>query len=736
MVDTAGSVCLAAFVMLSLGLFRRAATPVLLQTQVAECGFKCLHMVAAYHGHHVDLHSQVTSSQGSSLAELMDQAQRLGLVARGLRAELAELSGVSCPAILHWDLEHFVVLVRLKGRRAVVHDPARGRVVMDLAELSKHFTGVLLELQPGPSFKVKAALPALGMRELIGPARGLISSAGRIGALSLLVQVMLLASPLYMQWVVDEALLSGDAQLLSVLALAFGLLLLLQVGAQYLRDWLVVSIGNALALRLSSNVGEHLLALPMGWFSTRSTGDVFARFRALAPVTSFLAQGVPIVLVDGSMALLTLLMLSLYHWPLMLLVLASSMGYGLIRLLSFAPFRGRVMEQVEAAAHQESHFLETLRGIHSVKAFGQEQSRFARWQQLLGGELNAGIALARFTLNYEALRALLFGMELLLVVYLGAMAVLQRDLTLGMLFAFISYRGHFVRHVCAFIEQWLEFRSLGVNLERLGDICLYERETLFAEQPPALTKAKLEQWQGDLSCRKLSIVAPGTNQLLLRDANLALASGEFVAVIGASGVGKSSLLQVLTGLQAPAAGELWLGQQQLQPQMLREYRQQLGVVRQQDKLFSGSLLDNVTLFAPPTAESNARVQALLSQVGLSELLSDLPMGLATQLSELGSGLSAGQNQRLLIARALYRQPKLLLLDEATANLDVVSVDCIRQLLAELPMTKLVVTHDLSVAQQADRVFELVGQQLVEVRLSQSDHADAHRLNTMGGESAG
>lgn len=736
MVVKTGVVCVAAFVMLSLSLFKRSATPVLLQTQVAECGFKCLHMVAAYHGHHVDLRSQVASSQGSSLAELMDQAQRLGLVARGLRAELAELPGVSCPAILHWDLEHFVVLVQLKGSRAVVHDPARGRVVMDLAELSKHFTGVLLELQPGPDFKVQAALPPLRMRELVGPARGLMSSAGRIGGLSLLVQLILLASPLYMQWVVDEALLSGDAQLLSVLALAFGLLLLLQVGVQYLRDWLVVSIGNALALRLSSNVGEHLLALPMDWFSARSTGDVFARFRALAPVTSFLAQGVPVVLVDGSMALLTLLMLSLYHWPLMLLVLASSIGYALIRLLSFAPFRGRVMEQVEATAHQESHFLETLRGIHSVKAFGQEQNRFARWQQLLGGELNAGITLARFNLNYEALRGLLFGMELLLVIYVGALAVLQRDLTLGMLFAFISYRGHFVRHVSAFIEQWLEFRSLGVNLERLGDICLHERETLFVEQPAALTKAKLDQWQGSLSCRGLSVVAPGTNQLLLRETNLEIARGEFVVLIGASGVGKSSLLQVLTGLQAPAAGELWLGQQRLQPQMLREYRQQLGVVRQQDKLFSGSLLDNVTLFAPPTVEGSERVQALLSQVGLSELLGNLPMGLATQLSELGSGLSAGQNQRLLIARALYRQPKLLLLDEATANLDVVSVGCIRQLLAELPMTKLVVTHDLSLAQRADRVLELVGQQLVEVRSPLASNTDTHTRNRMGGESAG
>lgn len=715
MAGEACAICMAAFVMLSLNLFGRSPTPVLLQTQVAECGVKCLHMVAAYHGHHVDRRSQVASSQGSSLAELMVQAQRLGLVARGLRAELAELSGVSRPAILHWDLEHFVVLVRLKGSRAVVHDPARGRVVMDLAELSKHFTGVLLELQPGPDFKVQAALPPLRMRELVGPARGLVSSAARIGGLSLLVQLILLASPLYMQWVVDEALLSGDAQLLLVLALAFGLLLLLQVGVQYLRDWLVVSIGNALALRLSSNVGEHLLALPMGWFSTRSTGDVFARFRALAPVTSFLAQGVPVVLVDGSMALLTLLMLSLYHWPLMLLVLVSSMGYALIRLLSFAPFRGRVMEQVEATARQESHFLETLRGIHSVKAFGQEQNRFARWQQLLGGELNAGITLARFNLNYEALRGLLFGMELLLLVYLGALAVLQRDLTLGMLFAFISYRGHFVRHVSTFIEQWLEFRSLGVNLERLGDICLHEREALFVEQPAALTSAMLEQWQGDLSCRELSVVAPGSNQLLLRAANLNIGVGEFVALIGASGVGKSSLLQVLTGLQTPASGELWVGQQQLQPHMLREYRQQLGVVQQQDKLFAGSLLDNVTLFAQPSVEGDKRVQALLKLVGLSELLSNLPMGLATQLSELGSGLSAGQNQRLLIARALYRQPKLLLLDEATANLDVVSVGCIRQLLAELPMTKVVVTHDLSVAEQADRVFELVGQQLVEIR---------------------
>lgn len=705
---------LATLVRLKLKLFERSSTPMLLQVQVAECGLKCLHMVAAYHGHHVGLLSQTPGVLGSSLAELMILAKQLGLVSRGLRAELEELPGVLCPAILHWDLEHFVVLVQLKGDRAIIHDPARGRVVMDLASVGQHFTGVLLELQPGPDFARQTAPPGLRMRELLGRARGLVSSAVRIGSLSLLVQVILLASPLYMQWVVDEALLSGDESLLAVLALAFGLLLVLQVGVQYLRDWLVVSIGNALALRMSGNVAEHLLALPLGWFTNRRTGDIFSRFRALSPITSFLARGVPVVLVDGSMAVLTLLMLSFYHWQLTLIVLASSALYALVRWVSFASFRGRVLEQVEAAAQQESQFLETLRGIHSIKAFGQEQNRFDRWQQYLGDELNAGITLARFNLNYSALHSLLFGFELLLVIYVGALAVLQRDLTLGMLFAFISYRGHFARHVSTFIEQWLEFRSLGVNLDRLGEICLHERETLLIDEAHLLAGATLEQWRGDLSCRGLSVCAAGTDQVLIRSVNLEVAEGEFVALIGASGVGKSSLLQVLTGLQLPAAGELFVGEQLLQPANVREYRQQLGVVQQQDKLFSGSLLDNVTLFAQPSAASKERVQALLTVVGLDGLLGSLPMGLATPLRELGTGLSAGQNQRLLIARALYRQPKLLLLDEATANLDPLSVGFVRQLLRELPMTKVVVTHDLSLAQTADRVLELVDQQLVDV----------------------
>jgi len=398
----------------------------------------------------------------------------------------------------------------------------------------------------------------------------------------------------------------------------------------------------------------------------------------------------------------------------MLVVLASSSLYALARWVSFGAFRGRVLAQAEAAARQEAQFLETLRGIHSVKAFGQEQNRFSRWQRVLGDELNAGITLARFNLNYEALRGLLFGLELLLVVYLGALAVLQQDLTLGMLFAFLSYRSHFARHVATFIEQWLEFRSLGVNLERLSDICLQERETLNAKQQPTSLATPWVDWRGDLSCRNLSVCAPGTEQRLLHSVNLEIRAGEFVAVVGASGAGKSSLLQVLTGLQPPAAGELFVGQQQLRAENLHEYRQQLGVVQQQDKLFSGSLVDNVSLFAPPTAASQERVQALLLLVGLEPLLRQLPMGFATQLSELGAGLSAGQHQRLLLARALYRQPKLLLLDEATANLDPVSVGFVRRLLRDLPVTKVVVTHDMSLAEHADRVFELVDQRLLEV----------------------
>lgn len=722
---------MAAVVMLKLGLWRRSAPPILMQAQVAECGIKCLHMVAAYYGHHADGHSSRLSESGTSLADLMREAQSLGLVSRALRAEPEELQRVLCPAILHWDLQHFVVLVAINGARAVVHDPARGRLEIDMATVAQHFTGVLLELQPGPNFTPQQAAPKLRLRELVGKPRGLVGSLVRIGALSLLVQTILLASPLYMQWVVDEALMSGDSSLLTLLALAFGFLVALQVGVQYLRDWLVVSIGNVLALRMSSNVAEHLLALPLRWFTDRQTGDIFSRFRSLGPITSFLARGVPVVLVDGSMALLTLLMLAFYHWQLALLVAASSGLYTLVRVFSFARYRGQILDQVETAARQESQFLETLRGIHSIKAFGQEHNRFERWQVFFGDELNAGIGLARFQLNYAALHGLLFGLELILVTYVGALAVLQSHLTLGMLFAFISYRGHFARHVSAFIEQWLEFRSLGVNLERLSEICLHEREVSLGRDADAPSACHFDGWRGNFSCHGLSVGIGNSSKALLHGVQLEVNAGECIVIIGASGVGKSSLLQVLTGLQRPLEGELHVGGRPLLPENLRAYRQQLGVVQQQDKLFSGSLLDNVTLFAQPSSQAQERALELLVLVGLRDLLASLPMGLATPLRELGSGLSAGEKQRLLLARALYRQPKLLLLDEATANLDPGSVAVVRRLLVELPMTKVVVTHDLSLVPGADRVFELAGQRLVDVTSKLASRSQSGPTATAG-----
>lgn len=681
------------------------SAPIVLQSEQSECGLACLAMIAGHYraGHSlVALRSRFNvGAAGANLAQLLNIAREIELVGRGLRLEPEQAQALRLPAILHWELNHFVVLVAVRRRCWVIHDPARGRYSVRPEEIDQRFTGVALELWPGERFKpVPTRATGLRLSMLWRLVKTEVPVTGMV-VLSLLMQVLLLVGPWHVQWAVDEAVLRGDVHLVGVLAAGFGLVLLFRAAVMAVRGLLLARLGHGLAFAFASRLLEHLFRLPYTWFSRHNTGDVAARFTSLMPVKDFFTQGAAALLVDGLVVMLSAVAMLIYSPKLALVVMAAQLLFVLVYALNLAALRALTMGAVVAQGAEHAHLIESLRGIHSLKVYGVEADRWRGWQQLHSRALTQSYALQVRQSALAVLATVLGGAELIGVVTLGAYAVLEGGtFSLGMLFAFLSYRALFSERLKVWVEQWAQIRTLRAHLDRLGDIWL--SEALLPAEHAAAIKPD-EGTAVGFSMTNVSFAYHTADEDILQQINLDIAPGEYVAIVGPSGSGKTTLLRLLMGLLSADRGRLCVGGQVLHAANAATLRRQWGCVLQEDTLFSGSVLSNIALGQTPQPD---RAWQVLAEVGMQAEIQALPMGLQTVLGDIDSLFSSGQCQRLLLARALYRAPRALFLDEGTANLDRHSAERIFAVLDRLACTRIVVTHDSVLAARAARCIRL------------------------------
>lgn len=402
---------------LSLGF--RSRLPIVLQTEAAECGLACLAMVAGYYGHHVDLATMRNrfriSLKGTALSRVIDIAQELRLASRALRLDLDQLSQLRLPCILHWNFNHFVVLEVVSAGEVTIHDPAHGVRKMPLAEVSRAFTGVALELWPDAGFTAREATPPVKIRSLLGRISGLSRSMGQIFILSVALEIFALASPFFLQWVIDEVVVSTDRDLLSLLAIGFGLLLLMQQATSALRAWAMMYFGTTLNVQWRTNVLTHLLGLPVQYFERRHLGDIVSRFGTVDTIQQTLTTSFLSALIDGVMTVVTLAMMLIYSPTLAAIALAAMALYALLRWLWYRPLRRATEDQIVHTARQQSHLLETLRGIKTIKLFSQQNERRSHWLTLFVEQVNAGLHVQKLQMLFQQLNGLLFGIEGILV---------------------------------------------------------------------------------------------------------------------------------------------------------------------------------------------------------------------------------------------------------------------------------------------------------------------------------
>ncbi len=704
--------------------FGAPATPLILQNEAAECALACLTMVAASHGLHTDLATLrqrfSLSLKGATMADLAVMARSLKLQARAVRAEPEQLDQLPLPAILHWDFNHFVVLVKLRRDEVLIHDPARGARWMKWAQLSKHFTGAAMELMPEAGFTPRAEQQRISVRQLLGRVTGLKRSLGQIVALALVLEFFVLLSPFLMQWVVDDVLVSADRDLLVTLGIGFAMLVAIQAVTAAIRSWAVLHLSATLNLQWLGNVFAHLLRLPLSWFERRHMGDIWSRFFAVQQIQKTLTTSFLEVLLDGALVVATLAMMALYSPRLSLIVLGFVAAYAMLRWGLFAPMRRATEEALVHDAKKTSHFLESLRGVMAIKLFGAEADRQSRFMNLVVDAMNADIVVRRLEVTLSVAHRGLFGLERVLVIWVGAMLVLDQALTVGMLLAFVAYKEQFSQRVAALIDKWAELKMLKVQGERLADIVLAEPEQVHAQ---ALPRAATDDGTPPrIELRNLRFRYSDSEPEVLHQINLSIEPGESVAIVGPSGCGKTTLIKVMLGILKPVQGEVLVGERSLDMMGSSAWRAMVGTVMQDEPLFAGSIADNISFFdARPEMD---RVIECARLAAVHEEIDALPMGYHTLIGDMGASLSGGQKQRVLLARALYKRPRVLFLDEATSALDVERERLVNQSVRQLRLTRVIVAHRPETVASADRVIVLDGGQV------------SNDLRTVGGSAAG
>lgn len=694
---------------LSFGVGNRL--PMVLQIEATECGLACLAMVAGYHGHHADLatlrSSFPLSLKGAGLARVVEIAQRLNLGTRALKLDLDQLGQLRLPCILHWNFNHFVVLKEIVGRNAVIHDPAQGICKLSIDVLSRSFTGVALELWPTNGFEPSKAAPRIKLRALLGTVSGLSRSLIQILLLALALEVFALVQPFFLQWVVDDVIVSADRDLLMVLVLGFALLLLMTQATDAIRAWILMYFGTMLNVQWRANVFTHLLSLPVRYFERRHLGDIVSRFGSINAIQHTLTASFLSAVIDGLMTLVTLALMFIYSRVLGCIALAAMTAYGLLRWLWYQPLRRASEEEIVREAKQQSHFLETVRGVKAIKLFNRQAERRARWLSLLVEQINVSLHVQKLQMLYHQLNGLLFGIEGLLIIWLGARMVMDGQFTVGALMTFNAYKGQFDSRVGSLIDRYFEVRMLQLQGERLADIVL--------ERPESGTSLRnvpgeTDNFVASIELDAISFRYAEGEPMVLDNVSLVIEPEESVALVGASGCGKTTLINVLLGVLEPTAGKVRVGGLDVERLGLDRLRALVGTVLQDDVLLAGSISENISFFDP-----QADVQWIAECARLAAIHEDIvvmPMGYNTLVGDMGTVLSGGQKQRVLLARALYKRPKILLLDEATSHLDLQREQQVNTAVSALRMTRVIIAHRPETIASATRVVRLDGGRIV------------------------
>jgi ATP-binding cassette subfamily B protein RaxB len=677
--------------------------PVYHQSEVAECGLACLAMVSTFHGHALtvaEARSRFTpSAKGASLNELLAMARALNLDAKAVKLDLPALPKLPLPAVVHWNFNHFVVLTEVTDKHVSIHDPAVGARRLTMDEFSRHFTGVALQLAPGDDFKPRAKQPGLRVRDLLGRVQAFRPAMAQVLLFALLLELTGLAMPLLNQVVADEVLPNTDASLLTVLGVGFLLLVAVRTGVSFLRDWALSLVSLGLKAQVAERIFRHTLRLPPQYFERRRATDIASRFESLAAIERTLASSFLEAVLDGLFSAVIVAVLFSYAAWLGAIVAGGVLAYALVRWAAYAPMHELETRIVEARAQQTGSMLETLRAIVPVQLAGKTPWRLAQWGAQLASGTNAELRLARANARLSAVRMLLSGAVTVLFTWVAADAVLNNNLTVGALFAALTYQQMASSRLTTLVERLLSIRMLSVHLGRLADVVYAEPQAV----PPAAAPLA-ENEPVSITLENVHFRFSPAEPEILKGVSLTINAGEHVALTGASGCGKTTLMKLMLGVLEPTEGQVLYNGRPMKEFGLEQQRAITAAVLQDDALFYGTLRDNISYFDPDASDEQVARAAALANI--HQEIAAMPQNYLGLVGEGSGTLSGGQRQRLLLARALYRSPRVLMLDEATSHLDSQNEARVNAGINSLQVTRVSIAHRPESLLAAQRIVVL------------------------------
>jgi ATP-binding cassette subfamily B protein RaxB len=678
-------------VWMRLNLAWRPKLPLIYQTEIAECGLACLAMVAGYHGHQTDLRQlrrrHSITLKGVTLAQVVSIAQRMHFSTRAIKVELDDLKLVRGPAILHWDLNHFVVLKSATDRHVIIHDPARGYRKLRISEVSKHFSGIALELSPDCKFEKKKARRLITIGSFIKDVVGIKRSLAQIVLLSLVLQALAVVSPYFSQMVIDNVLVGRDLDFLVVLGVGAIALAITTTAISLARAWMGIFFDSIYGIQLSSSLLKHMMHLPIGWYETRKVGDILSRFSSLGVLQQSIVGGITGGTLNTIMVVGTSIVMLKYSPLLTLLSLTGVCIYIILRSAFYRPFMQANEEAIVTAAEESSVFLETINSAQPIKLYSKEVVRHGIWMNRVINTANANLVTHKLGMVFSVLQTVIGTVEGVVTMWVGANLVIANEFSIGMLVAFTAWRGMFVGGLYGLVNGFFNYKMLDLHLDRVADIALEEREQNLVGSE---VESDCAQVTGRLDVRNVSFRFGSQEPWILRNFSLSVEAGECVTLVAPSGFGKTTLIKIMMGLIEPQEGEVFIDGKGLKQLGLRNYRASFASVTQNDKLMSGTIEENICFFED--VENKDEIIAAAKMANVHDEIAAMPLGYKSLVGELGSMLSGGQQQRILLARAFFKKPRVLFLDEATSHLDKENERHINEQIAALNITRIQVSH--------------------------------------------
>jgi ABC-type bacteriocin/lantibiotic exporter with double-glycine peptidase domain len=679
--------------------------PVVLQLNAVECGAACLAMILGYHGRRArvtDCREICGVGRDGTNAQTLARAARLfGLRVRAFSVEPKDFEHLRLPAIAHWQFNHFVVVERWSPDWVDIVDPGAGRRRLSPTEFESGLTGVVLTFEPGIHFehvRERTTPPWRCYAASMLRAPGAASLLAQVLGASLCLLILGLALPLFTKVVVDRVLPLRNVGAMGILAAGLALIVAAQAVAACLRGALLLSLRSRLDTQMMLGFFEHLLSLPFRFFQQRNSGDLLMRLSSNTVIREALTTQSLSAILDGGLVIGYLAVLAARDaW---FCALACGVGFLQIALLLVTARRRADLNQRELGAQSESqsYLVEALSGVAALKASGAEDHALEHWSSLFAGELNAALRRGQLSVVVDSITTMLRALSPLLLLWVGTFEVLHGGISLGTMLALIALATAFLEPLSSLVANGQRMQLAAAHLERISDVLSAE-----PEQDPRLVEAAL-RLRGHIEFRNVSFRYDPNAPFVLRNVSFSISPGEKIALVGKTGSGKSTLAMLLLGLYEPTEGDILLDGVSLRTLNYRAVRSQFGVVLQEPFLFSGSLRQNIA-FGQPDLEFEAVVEAAqLAEIGHD--IDQMPMGYETRIAEGGIGLSGGQRQRVSLARALARKPCVLLMDEATSHLDVVTESRVGRNLSRLACTRVVIAHRLSTICDSDQILVL------------------------------